>query len=71
MKLASYLKRHELTAAEFAALADVSKSTVSRLLSVQRLPSTAMVKRIHALTRGAVSLKDWDDVVRQPESTGA
>ena len=58
MTLEDYLEENGLTQAEFACLAQIKQSTVSRYLN-GRLPRRAQLERIIAITRGKVTANDF------------
>ncbi len=59
MRLSTYLKQENESAADFARRANSSPSVICRLMSGQRLPSLALAERIQNATAGKVELKDW------------
>ncbi|MGF7176510.1 helix-turn-helix domain-containing protein [Azospirillum doebereinerae] len=62
MKLKEYLDRNGLTFREFAALIEVADGrTVHRYAAGERLPRRAVMTRIAAQTRGAVTAADFFD----------
>jgi transcriptional regulator with XRE-family HTH domain len=58
MNIATYLRQHELTAAEFARNIGVSKSAMARWLSGKRFPRREMIVRISEATGGQVTAND-------------
>jgi antitoxin CcdA len=73
MKLQSYLASHDYPAVEFGRRLGVSKATVSRYASGARIPSPAVMRRIVAETKGAVTANDFYDLppvatTRQPRT---
>lgn len=58
MTLDQYLKDHEIKEADFAAMIDVTQSTVHRLRKGQ-VPSKPLMARIFVKTGGAVRADDF------------
>ena len=59
MILEDWLDKNGLSQTDFAALAQIDQSTISRWLSNQRAPSLATMFEIGCLTSKAVSANDW------------
>lgn len=59
MKLETYIENNRMTDAAFAELVGTTQVTISRYRRNKRFPSPAMIKRIHEVTNGAVTLADW------------
>ena len=59
MKLDTYLRQHDLSAAEFGRRVRVSRSAVIRWISGARLPDRDSMHRIVAATAGAVQPNDF------------
>lgn len=59
MDLAAYLDHVNLSASAFAAKVGVPASTITRILSGQRLPRMDTVRRIVAATDGRVSVDSF------------
>ncbi len=59
MILSAFMEKHSLTQSDFAALAEIDQSTVSRWLSNERAPSLASIFEVETLTSMAVSGDDW------------
>ena len=57
--LASYLEQNGLTASDFARKLGAAPSTVTRWLKNERAPDVDTMKRIYALTDGAVEPNDF------------
>lgn len=60
MKLKDWLAQSGTTKVEFAAKVEVCRDTVYRWLS-GTVPSKYAAKRMKRVTKGKVTLKDWDD----------
>ena len=58
MKLAEYLKKHNLTHEEFAEKIQVSRPLVTRLLNKTRNPSAHLMKLIEDVSDGEVTMQD-------------
>lgn len=61
MKLADWLRRRDMTRAEFADLVGTSAATVSRLCACSVWPERALARRIQAATDGEVTALDFLD----------
>lgn len=59
MKLADYLKCHDLSAADFAERISVHETTVYRYLRGERIPNRDTLERILGETKGQVSANDF------------
>lgn len=59
MKLDDYLKRHDLTEAEFGAMIGISQPQVNRLRRGIRWPNRETAKAIAAATKGRVTADDF------------
>lgn len=59
MKLADYLKEHEISAREFAPKVGVSPEAIRLYLTGQRRPRADVIQAIAAETNGAVSANDF------------
>lgn len=60
MKLARYLRIHQITAAEFARMIGIgSRETIHRYMREERCPDRPTLWRIHVATRGCVSFTDF------------
>ena len=59
MKLETWLATKGMRATEFARLAGLTDSTVSRLLSGKRRPEWATIDKIVAATKGEVTANDF------------
>lgn len=69
MKLAAYLAREQLSAAEFARQLGVKRGAVTRWLHGDRMPRLAQLRAIKAITHGAVMAGDfYDHAVKSPPS---
>lgn len=72
MKLEEYLKRHSLTASEFARRANITVSTVHRAAAGTVIPSTETLQRIAEATNGAVQPNDfYSSIVKDVRSAAA
>lgn len=60
MKLDTYLRRHEITAAEFALAIGVTRQAIYHYLGGKRQPSRPTMRKITAATSGAVKRKDFN-----------
>jgi len=58
MKLAEYLKKHNLTHEKFAEKIQVSRPLVTRLVNKKRNPSSHLMKMIEEETNGEVTMQD-------------
>ena len=58
MDLKAYLKSRGMTANEFAKIAGLSKSGMSKYLSKNRLPDLLIAVKIEKITKGAVTIED-------------
>lgn len=59
MKLAAYLKAHEISLSDFARKIRVKQPTVSRYLAGERIPDQDTMKLIVRETRGQVTPNDF------------
>jgi transcriptional regulator with XRE-family HTH domain len=59
MRLSSYLRRKNLTAAEFGQKAGISKQTISKYTLGQRVPRPGNMAKIIAASEGSVTVKDF------------
>jgi transcriptional regulator with XRE-family HTH domain len=59
MRLGEYLRSAEISQTRFAAQIGVRQATISRYVSGEQVPSTPIVLKIRALSKGAVALDDW------------
>ncbi|HWJ86904.1 MAG TPA: helix-turn-helix transcriptional regulator [Pelagibacterium sp.] len=59
MLLADYLRKRNLAAASFAQAIGVSRQTVFRYISGERMPRRAILNRIEEETQGAVTASDF------------
>lgn len=59
MKLAVYLKTHEIQPSAFAAAIGTPASTVTRLLRGERSPGIELMAKIKAATGGEVTPNDF------------
>lgn len=59
MNLKEYLQLSRLSQNELSSVLGFDKSIVSRWVNGDRLPSRESIKKIHHLTKGAVSWTDW------------
>lgn len=70
MKLSAYLELKGTKPSAFATEVGVPASTISRILSGDRVPTLATVQKINEATKGAVTASDFSTVktVREPRS---
>lgn len=61
--LAAYLKKHDLSIAEFAAKVGADRQRIYRYLDGERLPSAQMLAEIERATRGFVPAAGWTERV--------
>lgn len=59
MKLAEYLINSNLSQYKFAQLIKVNQKTISQYIRGKRMPRAEVMKKIHEVTKGAVSFADW------------
>ncbi|WP_158295641.1 helix-turn-helix domain-containing protein [Crenalkalicoccus roseus] len=71
MTLQEYLQRHRLTQAEFGRIVGVRHATVSRWLAGKITPSFARLRRIEAVTGGAVTAASFCGHLSCMADTGA
>jgi len=62
MKLQAYLASRDCPAVEFGRRLGVSKTSVSRYASGERIPAPEVMRRIVAETKGAVTANDFYDL---------
>ena len=65
MKLAEYLRAHELSDAAFARLIGVERQAVGRYKSGERFPEREILVSIFKATNGAVTANDFADLPTQ------
>lgn len=74
MRLADYLAQKHMSAAEFAAIIDVDRSTVSRWLDVSQnktfRPRWDQIPRITAATDGLVTANDFVGAAEDEHENG-
>jgi transcriptional regulator with XRE-family HTH domain len=58
MKLSDWLESRNITAAELARRLGVSRSTISKIIKGDRLPSVKLIQDIQKQTGGRVGFKD-------------
>lgn len=59
MKLIAYLRRHKLTASDFAARLGKPPSTITRIINGDNEPRMDLLRAIHAETKGKVAPNDF------------
>lgn len=59
MKLAAYLDKRGITAQAFATKMKISVSSVNKYRTQIRAPNRKMALRIARVTKGLVTVKDW------------
>lgn len=59
MKLATYMKKENLTDEAFAAQLEMTRTTVSRFRRDKAKPSRQAIILIQNVTKGKVQFKDW------------
>lgn len=59
MKLTTYLRKHDLTASDFAARLGKPPSTITRILRGEHEPRMDLLRAIHAETKGRVAPNDF------------
>lgn len=67
MQLIDYLKKHDLTQAEFARRVKESAQNINRYVKRKRIPSDAEVmQRINVVTGGEVTANDFYNIAAPP-----
>jgi transcriptional regulator with XRE-family HTH domain len=59
MTINEYLKKHKLTAEQFAKKAKISVSSVNKWRTKNRSPGGRNILKIERATLGSVQLRDW------------
>lgn len=59
MTLREYLNRNGISQADFGRTADIDRTTMSRLVSGERLPAMDMALRIEKVTQKKVPMEVW------------
>jgi plasmid maintenance system antidote protein VapI len=67
MNLKEWLDENGIKRSAFAKLVDVGPPTISRIIGGDRVPSRELIIRIHDVTKGEVTWKDWPS---QRKATG-
>ena len=72
MRLIDYLEEHDLSDEAFALLiGGITKHAVKKWRYRERVPDPVRLIRIEDVTKGAVTLRDWNVVVVAVEPEGA
>jgi len=59
MSLSEYLRHHDLTHSQFGAMVGVTSVAITRYVNGGRMPRPAIMRRIEAVTAGAVGPQDF------------
>jgi hypothetical protein len=70
MNIEAYLAKHNWTRAKFASEIQATEQTVGRYINGVRTPTPEMMRRIHAITKGRVTRRDFVDEFGAPLAKG-
>jgi predicted transcriptional regulator len=70
MRLADYLKKHDLTPERFAVIVGIHMTTVYRLISGDAMPKRSTIKAIVEATKGEVRAIDLIETDEEERKVG-